>query len=72
MKFDEQSFFNTVLGFTPCWGWKHYKEYISQKIINSNTPNKIHLKCDVVDRSVVNGVRQPLIFSVVLDKLAGC
>ena len=30
--------------------------------------NKIHLKCDVIDGSVVDGVRQPIIYSFVLDK----
>ena len=29
--FDEKSLFNTVLGFTPGWGYKHYNKYISQK-----------------------------------------
>ena len=70
IRFDEKSFFITVLGFTPGWDYKHYNEYTSQKIVNLNSTNKIHLKCDVIDGSVQNGVRQP-IFSFVLDKPAG-
>ena len=31
IRFDENSFFNTVLGFTAGWDYKHYNEYISQK-----------------------------------------
>ena len=68
MKFDEKYFFSSVWGFKPHWDYKHYKEYISQKIINLNTIDKIQLKCDVIDGSVVNGIRQPILFSFVLDK----
>ena len=35
---------------------------------NLNTIKKIHVKCDVIDGSVLNGVRQPILF---LDKTAG-
>ena len=38
--------------------------YTSQKILNSSTTNKIHLKCDIIDGSIVNGVRQPVMFSL--------
>ena len=71
IKFDDKSLFSTVLGFTPGWDYKHYNEYISQKIVNLSTKNKIHLKCDVIDGSVLNGVRQPILYSFVLDKLPG-
>ena len=30
--------------------------------------NKIHLKCDVIDGSVVNGIREPILISFILDK----
>ena len=32
IRFDEKSFFSTLLGFTSGWDYKHYNEYISQKI----------------------------------------
>ena len=32
---------------------------------------KIHLKCDAIDGSIQDGVRQPILFSFVLDKPAG-
>ena len=69
--FDEKSFFSTVLGFTSGWDFKHYNDYISQKNVNLGSTNKIHLKCDVIDGSVVNGLRQPILYSFVLDKLPG-
>ena len=69
IRFDEKSFFSTVLGFTSGWDYKHYNEYTSQKILNLASTNKIHLKCDVIDGSVVDGIRQPIFF--VLDKLPG-
>ena len=71
IRFDEKSFFSTVLGFTSGWDYKHYNKYTSQKVINLGSTNKIHLKCDCIDGSVLNGFRQPILFSFVLDKLPG-
>ena len=71
IRFDEKSFFSTILGFTSGWDYKHYNKYISQKIVNLSNTNKIHLKCDVIDGSVVNGIRNPILFSFVLDKKPG-
>ena len=34
IRFDEKSFFSTILGYTLGWDYKHYNEYISQKIVN--------------------------------------
>ena len=71
IRFDEKSFFSTILGFTSGWDYKHYNKYISQKIVNLGSTNKIHLKCDAIDGSVVNGLRQPILYSFVLDKKPG-
>ena len=71
LRFDEKSFFSTVLGFTPGWDYKHYNEYISQKIVNLSSTNKVHLESDVIDGSVVNGIRQRILYSFVLDKPSG-
>ena len=70
-KNNDKSFFNTNLVFTPGWDYKHYDEYISQKFVNLSSTNKIHLKCDVIDGSIVGGLRQLKICSFVLDKLPG-
>ena len=71
IRFDEKSFFNAVLGFTSGWDYKHYNKYISQKMVNLGSTNKIHLKCDCIDGSIRDGVRQSILFSFVLDKPAG-
>ena len=71
IRFDEKSFFSTILGFTPGWDYKHYNHYLSQKIVNLSNTNKIHLKCDCIDGSIQDGVRQPILFSFVLDKPSG-
>ena len=71
IKFDEKSFFSTILGFTSDWDYKHYNKYISQKIVNLSNTNKIHLKYDVIDGSVVNGLRQSILYSFLLDKKPG-
>ena len=70
-KFDERSFFSTVLGFTPCWDYKHYNKYTSRKVVNLASTNKIHLKCDSIDGFVLYGGIQPILYSFVLDKLPG-
>ena len=71
IRFDEKSFFTTVLGFTSGWDYKHYNAYISQKILNLNTTNKIHLKSDCINGSIINGVQQPILYSFVIDKIPG-
>ena len=71
IRFDEKSFFSTILGFTPGWDYKHYNQYLSRKIVNLNNTNKIHLKCDCFDGSVVNGNRQPILYSFISDKPSG-
>ena len=76
-RFDEKSFFHTILGFDPYWDYKTTNAihadapgvYTTDKIVlNLNTINKIHLKYDCIEGSVVNGVRQPFLFSFVMDK----
>ena len=71
IRFDEKSFFSTILGFNHGWDYKHYNQYISEKIVNLSNMNKIRFKTDVIDGSIVNGVREPILFSFVLDKPAG-
>ena len=71
ISFDENSFFSTILGFTAGWDYKHYNQYLSQKIVNLSSTNKIHLKCDCIDGSIQDGVRQPILFTFVLDKPSG-
>ena len=80
LRFDKKSFFHTLLGFTAYWDYKPTNAihadapgvYTSDKIIlNLNTKNKIHLKCDCIDGSIQDGIRQPILFSFVLDKPCG-
>ena len=59
-RFDEKSFFSTILGFTPHWGYKHYKKYTSQKNVFLSSINKIHLKCDCINGSFLDGCRQQI------------
>ena len=80
LRFDKQSFFHILLGFSPYWDYKPSNSnhvlipgvYPSDKIIlNLNTIDKIYLKCDCIDGSIQDGVRQPILYSFVLDKPAG-
>ena len=80
LRFDDKSFFHTLLGFDPYWDYKSTNAihadfpgvYTNNKdILNLNTINKIHLKCDCIYGSIQDGVRQPILFSFVLDKPSG-
>ena len=69
LRFDDRSFFHTLLGFTPFWDYKPTNSnrddipgvYTSNKILNSSSTNKIHLKCDCIDGSIQDGVRQSIL-----------
>ena len=71
LRFDEKSFFSTILVFKYSWDYKHCNEYISEKMVNVFTTTKIHLKCEVIDGSVVNGLRPPILYSFILDEASG-
>ena len=45
--------------------------YKSNKPINITGIDKDHLKCDCIDGSIVNGTREPILFSFTLDKPPG-
>ena len=77
--FNEKSFLNTYLGFTAFWNSKPTKTshvdrpvvYSSDKFLNLSIINKVHLKCDIIDGSILDGKRQPILFSFVSDKRHG-
>ena len=72
LRFDKKSFSKTILGFSPYWDYKNFigynNDYYSEKNRNLNTRKKIHSKCDVIDGSVLNGDRQPMLSSFILNK----
>ena len=79
LSFDGKSFFNTSLGFVLYWDNKttnafHVDSpgiYNNEKITKLSTIYKVHLKCDCIDGSLVNSLRQPILYSFVLDKPRG-
>ena len=72
LMFTNKSFFYTTLGFTQSHqGTLNDIEeiyqilpgsYKSDKPVNITGIDKVHLKCNVVDGSIVNGVREPVLF----------
>ena len=64
-KFDEKTFLFTLLGFTPYWDFEpnnaiHADKpgvYTSDKILNLSTIVKLHLNCDCIDGSILDGYR---------------
>ena len=71
LRFDKKSFFCTLLGHDPYFDYKVPGVYNSDKILNLNTTIKIHLKCDCIDGSIENGLRQTILYSFILDKPSG-
>ena len=45
--------------------------YKSDKPINITGIDKIHLKCDCINGSIVNGVREPILYSFALSSPSG-
>ena len=60
---------NKVLGFTN----KDYKAatHTSEKPFMITITDKVHLKCDCVDGSIVNGIREQILFSFNLSAPPG-
>ena len=71
LTFDKKSFFHTLLGHDPYFDYKVPGVYTSDKNLNLYKTNEIHLKCDCIDGSIQNGLRQPILFTFVIDKPSG-
>ena len=79
--FTEKSMFTTILGFTQSRSYPlddidgFYQiiagSYKSDKPINITGIDKIHLKCDCIQGSIVNGIREPILFSFALSSPPG-
>ena len=79
--FTEKSFFYTILGFIQSHSYplddidSHYQlisgSYKSDKPINITGIDKIHLKCDCIQVSIVNGKREPILYSFALSSPPG-
>ena len=79
--FTKRSFFYTILGFTQSTSYplndidSHYQliagSYKSDKPINITGIDKIHLKCDCIPGSIVNGIREPILYSFALSSPPG-
>ena len=79
--FTNKSFFYTILGFTQSHSYPlddidgFYQlipgPYKSEKPINITGIDKVHLKCDCIDRSIMNGIREPILYSFALDQPPG-
>ena len=81
LMFTEKSFFYTILGFTQSRSYPlddidgFYQliagSYKSDRPINITGIDKIHLKCDCIQGSIVNGIREPILYSFALDQPPG-
>ena len=79
--FTEKSFFYTILGFTrsrsyPLDGIERFYQliagpYKSDKPLNITGIDKLHLKCDCIQGSIVNGIREPIFYSFALSSPPG-
>ena len=79
--FTNKSFFYTILGFTQSHSYRvddidrsyHMTSgsYKSDRPININGIDKIHLKCDCIQGCLVNGIREPILYSFALSSPPG-
>ena len=79
--FTNKSFFYTILGFTqshqvPLNDIEGFYQilpgsYKSDKPINITGIDKVHLKCDCIDGSIMNGIREPILYCFSLDQPPG-
>ena len=79
--FTNKSFFYTILGFTQSHSYPlediegFYQliagSYKSDKPINITGIDKVHVKCDCIDGSIMNGIREPILYSFALDQPPG-
>ena len=79
--FTEKSFFYTILGFTKSRSYPlddiegFYQLipglYKSDKPINITGIDEIHLKCFCIQGSIVNGIREPILYSFALSSPPG-
>ena len=77
----KKSFFYTILGFTRSRSYPlddidgFYQliagSYKSEKPINITGIDKIHLNCDCIQGSIVNSVREPILYSFALSSPPG-
>ena len=79
LRFDEKSIFNILLNSPTYWDYIPINAihtdspgvYTIEKFIKLRTIKRIQLKCDVFDGSVVNGLKQPILYSFVSDETPG-
>ena len=81
LTFTEKSFFYTIIGFTqshqgPLNDIEGFYQilpgsYQSKKSINIIGIDKVHLKCDCIQASIVNGKREPILFSFARNSIPG-
>ena len=79
--FTEKSFFYTILGFTrsrscPLDDIEGFYQliagsYKSDRPINITGVDKVHLKADCIQESIVNGIREPILYSFALSSPPG-
>ena len=77
----KKSIFNTILGFTQSHSGVLGRTerfiqmiagtYKSDKPNNNRGVDKVHLKYDCFNCSIVNGIRKPILYSFTIDKLPG-
>ena len=79
--FTNKSFFYTILGYTqshqcPLNDIEGYYQilpgnYKSDRPINITGIDKVHLKCDCIQGSIMNGIRQPILYSFAISSPPG-
>ena len=65
------NFYLDKSGFAVSWNYKSNKDYLSEKNRDKMLEDKIHIKCDYFDGSILDGVWEPKLFSFGLIRPPG-
>ena len=71
LRFNEEMFSQTIIGFVTNWDCKANEEYISEKIKHIMPIYELHLKCDCSDGSLRYSVSELIFVSFAADKSPG-
>ena len=70
-RFNEKSFFNTIIGLSPLWDYKPNLEYFDRNELDITLIDNIYLKSDCIDGSFLNGYGEPILYGFTSDKPPG-
>ena len=70
-RFDNKSSFKTLLRCCPHWDYRPNNDYFSRNKSKRTRKEKIQIKCNCIDESKLNGIRELIFQNLCSEKLTG-